>query len=144
MIRFFYALFILNFLGLLALFFVADLNAIINFELAVFSSLFISLGSFKGYKNLVQNAQKNALDLQNLDLQDTQDLTNTQDLAENEEKIKKALIFSSFKAVFSLYRILGYLVLFISLLALNYYGIFSPIFLLGLFVVPFCVFFVKR
>ena len=135
------------------------LNGLINLQIAFFSSIFIVLGSFYGYRNNVLKQ----VDNYNLDIKDKDAIDKIEDrfdlyseinekedlsdeeikaiLKEEKEKIKtKDTIKNTLKtisAATSIYRIIGYILLIMGFFFLNNNQILNPIiYLLGFLIVP--------
>lgn len=128
---------------------------LLNFELAFVSSLFIILGSFSGYKRMVQNRLHSGEGMNDemlakiedpYELYDEESLEKTEEveedlstvikeekkrLKENRQTLKKTV--KSTPGIFSPWRFLPYIVLVLSFIALNNNHILDiPAFLIGL------------
>ena len=123
--------------------------ALLNSQLAFIASLFITLGSFYGYKGVVQKKSHLGRDIIEeiedrfeLYSQEKSQQLNAKELFEEERaKIKKQKALKNFMlgvgGFFSIYRLLGYLFLVVAILMLIRRAVFEPIsFLLGLAVLP--------
>ena len=129
-------------------FFVHSPYFLLNTQLAFISSLLIVMGSFYGYKKVVQKRSAtpgpDTIDQieDRFGLYEEESPQEAKELFEREkERVKKggALkhFFSTSSAFFSPYRLIGYGVLALMVLWLIGRGIFEPLsFLLGLAIVP--------
>ncbi len=126
-----------------------DRYALINSQLAFIASLLIILGSFQGYKKVVQKKSHLGRDI--IDgIEDRFELYNEEEnrhlsakelFEEEKKKVKSQKAMKNFVlglgGFFSMYRLFGYLFLVVVVLMLIRKAIFDPVsFLLGLAVLP--------
>ena len=129
------------------LFYLKDTTSLINSQLAFIGSFLITIGSFLGYKRVVQKKALTATtDLSSIDdkyelYEEESPPSDPKVLFEEEKaKIKKfslKTLTSTASGFFSLYRLIGYLLLVVFVLWLVRHHLFKPTpFLIGLSVVP--------
>ncbi len=146
---FFYIVILLDSLIILSSLFVSSPYYLLNTQLAFISSLLVVLGSFYGYKKVVQSkaggeVHKDAID--NIeDRFDLYDEENTDDAKELFERMRQKSkrnggiknFFTTARGFFSPYRLFGYGFLVVSVLILAKNGYLEiGSFLLGLTIVP--------
>jgi hypothetical protein len=149
---------IMDLIVILFCIFMGQKDWLLNTQVAFFSSLFVTIGSYFGYKNNIQNRVKTHInDDDNYDeidkMDDKYDLY-SEEIQENNEKtftseeIKTAInpikqnyllnFKSGFSGMISFYRLFGYIFLIIGFFYLNnnhYLHIYS--YILGFLIVPF-------
>lgn len=154
--KFFIILFLLDFILVLYLVLNKESIYLLNTQIALIASLFITSGSFFGYKKLVLKRLKNYENSEDRDaidkIEDPYELysevknekeIDAKELFEEEKKrikgFKRSILnfVSTSSAFLSIYRVLGYIVLIVSVLVLMDKKIFDPIyFFIGLSIVP--------
>ena len=139
------------FIDIVLIFFAIYLGkyALLNSQLAFIASLLIILGSFQGYKKVVQ--KKSHLERDIIDeIEDRFELYNEEEpqqlsakelFEEEKKKVKSQKAMKNFilglGGFFSMYRLLGYLFLVIAVMMLIRRSMFEPLsFLLGLAILP--------
>ncbi len=149
--------FIIDILVLIVCFVFFDISYIINTQVAFFSSIFVTIGTYLGYKNNIKSRVKNHInhddnydeidkmddpyDLYSPDIEQQEELSKEdikQILKENKPKGNNIKNFiGGFSGMASLYRIVGYIFLLIGFFYLNNNHLLNPIpYLLGFLIVP--------
>lgn len=114
-----------------------DYRLFISLELAALGGLTITLGSFRGYKKIIEAEAKKIHNFSDEEYEPYDAISGLNEPAKPQKK-DWALIFKTFKGLISFFRILGYAVLAFSVFYLINKGLFSPIgFILGTLLVPF-------
>lgn len=117
----------------MVLFVLGDYKMLLSSQLAALGMLTVTLGSFRGYKALIQKQ------LDEFSEEDYAPYDEIADLDEDEKPKKDwKLIFQTFKGLISFFRLLGYGVLVFSFVYLHTKGSLSIVgFLIGISMVPF-------
>ena len=139
------------FIDIVLIFFAIYLGkyALLNSQLAFIASLLIILGSFQGYKKVVQKKSHLGRDIID-EIEDRFELYNEEEnrhlsakelFEEEKKKVKSQKAMKNFilglGGFFSMYRLLGYLFLVIAVMMLIRRSMFEPLsFLLGLAILP--------
>lgn len=153
--KFFIILIFLDLILILYLFLNREYLKLLNTQIALIASIFVTGGSFLGYRKLILKRAKNYENIDDRDLLEkiedpyglyeensNQNLSAKELFQEEKQKIKgfKKGVFnfiSTSSAFLSIYRVFGYLFLIISVLFLIDKKIFYPIhYFLGLSLVP--------
>ncbi len=157
MSKFYFNIFVVNLVIFAILFAYGDFKLLINVELGALGSIITTLGSFHGYRKMVDKRSKDLKvdedeeDPQLEKIEDPFGLYDDDEIIEDdtldvkefikEEKKRMKMnwgdIFSTFKANVSFFRIVGYIVIIYSFFYLLDKNLLHPIgFLLGISLVP--------